>query len=75
MKIEQFQILKDSKLVGRSIQDSGIRDKATCLVIGIEREETSLKNPPPTTLFEEGDIVWVVGEHEKIVRLSEGEVL
>ena len=50
-------------------------DKAACLVIGIERGETSLKNPVPTTVFEEGDIVWVVGEHEKIVHLSDGEVL
>ena len=75
VNIEQFQIQKGSKLIGRSIQESGIRDKATCLVIGIERGETSLKNPLPTTVFEEGDIVWVVGEHEKIVRLSDGEVL
>lgn len=75
MKIEQFQILKGSNLVGRSIQESGIRDKAACLVVGIERGDTSLKNPPPTMLFEEGDIVWVVGEDEKILRLSEGEML
>ena len=45
MNIEQFQIQKGSKLIGRSIQESGIRDKAACLVIGIERGETSLKNP------------------------------
>ena len=75
VNIEQFQIQKGSKLIGRSIQESGIRDKAACLVIGIERGETSLKNPVPTTVFEEGDIVWVVGEHEKIVHLSDGEVL
>lgn len=75
VNIEQFQIQKGSKLIGRSIQESGIRDKAACLVIGIECGETSLKNPVPTTVFEEGDIVWVVGEHEKIVHLSDGEVL
>ena len=75
VNIEQFQIQKGSKLIGRSIQESGIRDKAACRVIGIERGETSLKNPVPTTVFEEGDIVWVVGEHEKIVHLSDGEVL
>ncbi len=75
VNIEQIQICSGSKLIGRTIIASGIRDKAACLVIGIERGDTSLKNPLPTTIFEEGDIVWVVGEHEKIVRLSEGEIL
>ena len=54
----------------RSIDANQIREE-----LGIERGETSLKNPVPTTVFEEGDIVWVVGEHEKIVHLSDGEVL
>lgn len=73
--MEQFIIVEDSRLIGRTIVESGIRDKAACLVIGIERGETSIKNPPPTTVFEEGDIVWIVGEHEKVLRLSEGKTV
>ena len=72
MNIEQFAIAKGSGLVGLSIKQSGIRDKASCLVIGVERGNASLKNPPPTTVFEEGDIVWIVGEHKKVIQLSEG---
>ena len=75
MNIEQFIVVEGSRLVGRSIRESGIRDKSQCLVIGIERGETSLKNPPPSTVFEPGDIVWIVGEHEKALRLSEGHTL
>ncbi|OUO50912.1 sodium:proton antiporter [Parabacteroides sp. An277] len=75
VNIEQFQIQKGSQLIGRTIQDSGIRDQAACLVIGIERGTTSLKNPAPTVSFEEGDLVWIVGEHEKVLRLSEGVLL
>ena len=71
----QFQIQKGSQLIGRTIQDSGIRDQAACLVIGIERGSTSLKNPAPTVSFEEGDLVWIVGEHDKVLRLSEGALL
>jgi len=44
-------------------------------VIGIERGDTSIKNPPPSTVFEPGDIVWIVGEHEKAIQLSEGKTL
>ncbi len=72
VSMEQIHIASDSFLIGRSIAQSGIRDHANCLVIGIERGETSLKNPPPTTQFEEGDIVWIVGEREKLIQLSEG---
>ena len=75
MNIEQFIVVEGSRLVGRSIRESGIRDKSQCLVIGIERGDTSLKNPPPSTVFEPGDIVWIVGEHEKAIQLSEGKTL
>lgn len=73
VNIEQFFIAEGSHLIGRTILESGIRDKAACLVIGIERGATSIKNPEPTTVFMEGDIVWIVGEHEKVLRLSEGK--
>ncbi len=71
INIEQFTIIENSWLTGRSIRESGIRDKADCLVIGIERGKTSIKNPPPATVFEQGDIVWIVGEHRKVIRLIE----
>ena len=75
MNIEQFTISEGSRLIGLSIRESGIRDKAQCLVIGIERGKTSIKNPPPSTVFEEGDIVWIVGERRKVIHLSEGKTL
>lgn len=75
MRMEQILISSDSRLVGRSIIESGIRDKAACLVIGIERGNRSIQNPPPATVFEQGDIVWLVGERSKLVRLSEGKTI
>lgn len=73
VNMEQFYITPDSRLIGHTILESGIRDKAACLVIGIERGNSSIKNPPPSTVFEEGDIVWIVGEHDKVLQLSEGK--
>lgn len=74
VSIEQFQVTADSPLVGHSIRESGIRERAECLVIGIERGNCSLKNPDPTTCFEEGDLVWIVGEHKHMLLLSEGKI-
>lgn len=46
IKIEQFNIEPDSPLIGRSIQQSDIRDKNACLILGIERDGKSMMNPP-----------------------------
>ena len=73
--MEQFIIEKDSNLISRTIYQSGIRDKAACLVIGIERGNESIMNPSPDTVFEEGDVVWIVGEKNKLVCLSEGKLI
>ena len=72
IKIEQFNIEPDSPLIGRSIQQSDIRDKNACLILGIERDGKSMLNPPSQTVFKENDNVWVAGEYRQIVQLSEG---
>lgn len=75
VSMEQFIIESGSSLIGRTIFQSGIRDRATCLVIGIERGMQSIMNPSPDTVFEEGDVVWIVGERSKLFRLAEGKLI
>ena len=75
VSLEQFTIEADTPLVGRTIRESGIRDKAACLVIGIERNGTSTMNPTPDTTFEAGDVVWIVGEKDKLLHLAAGETI
>ena len=75
VSLEQLIIEENTPLVGHSIRESGIRDKAACLVIGIERNGTSTMNPTPDTTFEAGDVVWIVGEKEKLLHLAAGETI
>lgn len=75
VSLEQFTIEADTPLVGHTIRESGIRDKAACLVIGIERNGTSTMNPTPDTTFEAGDVVWIVGEKDKLLHLAAGETI
>ena len=75
VSLEQFTIEANTPLVGRTIRESGIRDKAACLVIGIERNGTSIMNPAPDTTFETGDVVWIVGEKDKLLHLAAGETI
>lgn len=67
--LKQFIVDEQSPFHGRTIRQSGIRDKYKCVVVGIERGETSLRNPDADTVIEAGDLVWVVGEEEHVYEL------
>lgn len=69
MSLKQFEIDRDSVFLGKNIRESGIRDKYRCLIVGVEREGV-LRAPDVNVPFEEGDIVWVVGENEHVYELA-----
>lgn len=67
--LKQFVVDEESSLHGKSIRESGIRDKYKCVVVGVERGTASLRNPDAHTVFEVGDLVWVVGEEINVYDL------
>lgn len=69
--LDNLFIDADSPLIGKSIILSGIRDKAKCIVMGINRPTEDLfMNPDPQMVFQEGDILILVGERERINSLK-----
>lgn len=69
MCLKQFIVTKDSLYNSKSIRESGIRDVHHCVVVGVERGKSSLRNPDADTVFQEGDWVWVVGEETDVRHL------
>ena len=69
VSIEQFEITANSPFLGKTLENSGIREKDGCTVVGIERNGISTMNPESQTIFCKGDFVWVVGETESIRKL------
>ena len=69
MTLKQFVIDADSVFLGKTIRESGIRDKYHCMIAGVERGGESLMTPDVNIPFEEGDVVWVVGENEDVYQL------
>ncbi|HTF17563.1 MAG TPA: cation:proton antiporter [Chryseolinea sp.] len=61
-----------TRLKGFDVRTSGIRERTSGLVIGIERNNNRILNPDSTVVFEWGDVVWIVGEKTKIDRLLDG---
>lgn len=64
--LENFTIEEGHPLIGQSIIDSGIRDKASCIVMGIQRDGEYIMNPEPSLVFQANDTVLVAGETERL---------
>lgn len=76
MLLRQFVVTDECKFIGKSIRDSGIRNKYHCMVVGVESVgDVSLHTPDIDIPFEEGDIVWVVGEESSLKSLMDKDRL
>ncbi|MBC6493079.1 cation:proton antiporter [Flavihumibacter stibioxidans] len=65
IKVDEHNLLK-----GKTIRHSGVREMTNGLVVGIERNGERILNPDSTMVFEWDDIVWIVGERNKILELT-----
>ena len=61
-----LRLHKGHAFVGRMILDCGVRESANGLIVGIERNGQRFLNPSPSMTLESGDIIWLVGEHNKL---------
>ena len=50
----------------RLLEESGIRSIYGCMVVGLEEGKENLSPVNPKRRFQEGDIIWVVGEQNSI---------
>ncbi len=69
MTLQKVVINSNSPLFGQSIRSSGIRETTQGLVVGIERHGERILNPDSDLVFENEDIVWIVGNNKKVPEL------
>ena len=70
MKLRQVMIREGGAFAGKTMKESGIRDKFNCMVVGIEEGKENLSPVAPSRILQDGDIVWIVGEEEYIMRFN-----
>lgn len=58
--------LKNRVCIGKSIRESGIREKTHGIIVGIERNGKRILNPESHLILEDSDILWIAGEKKKI---------
>ena len=71
MKLRQLIISGKSEFCGKSLLESGIRDKYNCMVVGLEEGQENLTKIAPTRTFKKGDILWIVGEESDLQKIME----
>ena len=69
MKLRQMIIGSGSPFIGKTLIESGIRDRYSCMVVGLEEGKENLSPVSPKRRFLEGDILWIVGEEESLQAL------
>lgn len=71
MKLRNIVISGNSKFLGKTLEESGIRHFFNCMVVGLEEGKENLSQVSPSYQFQKGDVIWVVGEVEDLDRLME----
>jgi voltage-gated potassium channel len=71
IQIEELPVDAASALVGKSLQDSGIRKQLNLIIISIRKSDGAmLFNPEAGTTIDAGDTVIAIGKNEMLARLD-----
>jgi CPA2 family monovalent cation:H+ antiporter-2 len=69
--LEKVELKPASVYLQKNIRESGLREATSGLVVGIEREGRRLLNPDSSEVLCVGDILWIVGDRDKILQLNQ----
>jgi len=65
-KLDSFVIRGDSEYRGKTIRESGIRDKLRGMVVGVERGTQRILGPTGSFELRENDLVWFVTDRKML---------
>ena len=71
MKLRKFILSDGTPFIGKTLAESGIRDRYGCMVVGGEEGQENLTLVDPQRKFEKGDIIWLVGEEADLEKVRQ----
>lgn len=71
ISLTQYELEEGCLLIGKAIKDSQIREKTDSMIIGIDRNNESITDISANTILQEGDILWLAGEQNKLDHFTE----
>ncbi|MCL1933610.1 MAG: cation:proton antiporter [Candidatus Azobacteroides sp.] len=69
IELASFLVKEESPILGKNLAQIGFRDSG-CLIIEVDRGKESFVNPDVSFTFEEGDLVWIAGQKDKIQQFT-----
>ncbi len=69
VELIEYFIGEKSPLAGKSIRNSRLREDASALVVGVERNGERILNPGSDMLLQTNDTLFIVGNKRKLTRL------
>jgi voltage-gated potassium channel len=78
LRVEEVEVGKGSAFIGKTIQESALRERTKALLVAVRKAETKEYefNPPPDRMIREADILIFIGSPETVKaveRASAGE--
>ncbi|HWJ02266.1 MAG TPA: potassium channel protein, partial [Verrucomicrobiae bacterium] len=70
MEIEEISINAISQLVGRTVENSRLKDQTGTIILAIMRQKQVISNPSVSETFADGDLLIVLGTREQLTKLE-----
>lgn len=70
-QLRAIEVAENSACAGKTLKESGIRDRFSALVVGLERDGRRTMNPDSALRVMPGDTLWLVGESDRLVALAD----
>jgi CPA2 family monovalent cation:H+ antiporter-2 len=64
--LERIEVKTEYNIRGKSIRNSGIREKTHGMIVGLERQGERILNPDSSLIIENDDVLWIAGERDLI---------
>lgn len=72
-ELRKLAVSAEGPFSGKTIRLSGIRERFQAMVVGIEREGKRVINPDSDLKLQSGDLLWVAGQKEKLLKMTESK--
>ena len=70
MRLHRIVVSSGSPLINKTVRDAAIRQRFGCMVVGVEEGQKNLTMINPARRFQDGEIIWIVGEEQNVERLG-----
>ncbi|WP_031526709.1 cation:proton antiporter domain-containing protein [Dyadobacter crusticola] len=64
--LERIEVRNEYNIRGKSIRNSGIREKTHGMIVGLERNGERILNPDSSMIIENQDVLWIAGDRDLI---------